>query len=103
MLRSFSLLALLAVGCSTTSPQVSVSGGYPLTAVDVRAIEELVASRSDIPKPIQSIHTDRPNHAKVSTGTLTHRVGSGSLFTVAKRHGRWVIDSPVEEEHIITP
>jgi len=95
----------MGVGCSTAtnSHEVSLSGNYPFTSNDVRAIKELVATRSDIPKPLQSIHTDRPNHARVSTGKLTRRVGSGSLFTVAKRQGKWSIDSTVEEEHIIYP
>ncbi len=105
MLWPLSVVALLAVGCSSTagSRQASVSGDYALAPPDVQAIEELVAARSDIAKRVQSIHTDRPNHARVSSGTVTRRVGSGSLFTVAKRHGKWIIDSPVEEEHIIFP
>jgi hypothetical protein len=105
MLRSSWLVAVLVAGCSATStaPAVSVSGEYPLTPTDVRAIEQLVAARSDIQKPLESIHTDRPNHAQISSGTVTHRVGSGSVFTVAKHHGHWVIDLPVEEDHIIFP
>ena len=102
MMRSLAVVALLAVNssCATTP---SVSGRYPLADSDVRQIQQLVDARSDIPKPIQDIHVDGANHAEVSTGSMTHRVGSGSLFTVAKRHGQWVIDSPVREEHIITP
>ena len=108
MLRSLWIVALIAVGCSTApSPppphHVSVSGDYALSRADIRAIEQLVEARPDIAQPLQSIHTDRRNHARVSSGALTRRVGSGSLLTVAKRHGRWIIDSPVEEEHIIYP
>jgi hypothetical protein len=99
------IAVLVGVGCSTTpsSHDVSVSGDYPITSNEVEAIERLVAARSDIPKPIQSIRTDRPNHARVSSGRLTRRVGSGSLFIVTRRHGEWFIDSRVEEEHIIFP
>ncbi len=105
MNRLLSIAARIGVGCSTTrSPHhVSVFGDYRLVPTDVRAIEELVAARSDIAKPLQSIYADRPNHARINSGTLTHRAGSGSQFTVAKQHGKWIIDSPIEEEHIITP
>jgi len=73
-----------------------------LSGADVRAIERLVDGRTDIPKPVSEINADRPDHAEVATGVLDYRVGSGSLFTVAKRGGQWVIDSPVREEHVIT-
>jgi hypothetical protein len=102
MLHTLTVVALLAV-ISSCATKPSVSGRYALADSDVRQIQQLVDARSDIPKPIRDIHVDRANHAEVSTGNLTHRVGSGSLFTVAKRHGQWVIDSPVREEHIITP
>ena len=101
-MRSLATVVLFAVS-SSCAITPSVSGRYPLAEPDVRQIQHLVDARSDIPKPIRNIYVDRANHGEVSTGTLTHRVGSGSLFTVAKRHGRWVIDSPVREEHIITP
>ncbi len=103
MLQTLLIVAVLASGCSTTtsSPQVSVSGAYALTSVDIRSIQELVVARREIPEPIRSIHTDRRNHAQVSTGMPTHRVGSGSIFTVAKHNGHWMIDSPIQEEHVI--
>ena len=101
-MRSLTVVAMLAV-ISSCATKPSVSGRYPLAESDVKHIQQLVDARSDIPKPIRDIHVHRANHAEVSTGTLTHRIGSGSLFTIAKRHGQWVIDSPVREEHIITP
>jgi hypothetical protein len=97
MLRSIWLVTLLAV-VSSCATKPHVSGSFPL----VRAIERLADGRADIPKPVRDIYADRPNHAEIGTGTLNYRVGSGSLFTVAKRGGQWVIDSPVREEHIIT-
>jgi hypothetical protein len=106
MLRLLWIVGLVGIGCSTTivTPrQLSVSGDYPLSSSDIRAIEALVDARPDIAKPLQSVYTDRRNHARVSSGALTRRVGSGSLFTVAKRQGKWVIDSSIEEEHIIYP
>jgi hypothetical protein len=102
MMRSFGVLALLAVS-SSCATKPSVSGRYPLADSDVKQIQQLVDARPDIPKPIRDIYVDRANHAEVSTGNPTHRVGSGSLLTVARRHGHWVIDSPVREEHIIAP
>ena len=93
--------ALLQIVCATQPEPPSVSGAFPLSETDVLAIQRLVDSRSDIPKPIQSIRTDRPNHAEVSSGKLSRRVGSGSIFTVAKRRGKWTIDSPIQEEHIV--
>ena len=93
-------MALFWVGCATQF-HPHVSGNFPLTEADVEAIQQLIDDRTDIAKPIQSIHTDRPNHAEVTTGRLTRRAGSGSIFTVAKRGGKWFIDSVIEEEHII--
>lgn len=92
--------ALLCVSCASQS-HPSLSGAFPLAEADVLAIQQLVESRPDIAKPIQSIHTDRPNHAEVSSGRISWRVGSSNLFTVAKRHGKWIIDSAIQEEHII--
>ncbi len=99
------LPVLAAIGCSAPAPtpHVLVSGSYPLAARDVRAIEKLVATRRDIAKPLQSIYADRPGHARISSGTPTRRIGSGNLFTVAKRDGKWMVDSRIEEEHLIYP
>jgi len=74
-----------------------------LNAADVREIEALVAARPDIQKPIREIHVNGYKRIEVNSGRISHRVGSGSLFTVAKRRGKWVIDSPIQEEHIIVP
>ena len=101
MLRSIWFVALLAI-VSSCANKPHVSGSSALSETDVRAIEQLVDGRWDIPKPVREIYADRPNHAEISTGLLNYRAGSASLFTVAKRGGHWVIDSPVREEHIIT-
>src|SRR3954454_23997136 len=87
-------LALIHIGCASQSSPI-VSGRFPLTEADFSAIQRVIQSHPDIAKPIRSIYTDRPDHAQVSSGELTRRVGSGSLFTVAKRRGEWVIDPPV--------
>jgi hypothetical protein len=100
MFRLFPIVAVLAFSSCASKPQVS--GAFPLSEADIRAIQQLVDAREDIPKPVREIYSDHPNHAEVGTGTLSYRIGSGSLFTVAKRRGQWVIDSPVREEHIIT-
>jgi len=61
MLRLLWIVGLVGIGCSTTivTPrQLSVSGDYPLSSSDIRAIEALVDARPDIAKPLQSIYTD---------------------------------------------
>jgi hypothetical protein len=102
MLRSVLIVPVLILCSSCASEQQpSVSGKFALTAADVRAIQRLVEARPDIRKPVRGIYVDRRDHAQVNSGTPTRRVGSGSFFTVAKRHGQWVIASPIQEEHII--
>jgi hypothetical protein len=77
-----------------------IEGRYRLPEGDVREITALVMQRSDIPKPILRIITSDPNHASLETG----REAPGALyssFAVAKRHGRWRVDSDVETMRII--
>jgi hypothetical protein len=100
MLRSFLVVVIPALFASCSSEPV-IGGKFPLTAADVAAIQRLVDARPDVRKPLRDTYVDRLNHAQVSTGTPTDRVGSGSFFTVAKRQGHWMIDSPIQEEHII--
>jgi hypothetical protein len=91
---------LLSLSCASQQPPW-VGGKFPLSPEDVRAIQQLVEARPDIRKPVREIYVDRRGHAQVTSGTPTDRVGSGSFFTVAKRRGKWIIDSPIQEEHVI--
>jgi len=78
-----------------------VLGNQPLSQSDIREIKQVVLQRSDIRKPILRIFFDRPDHAWVNTGQHGYVGAVGNQFTVAKRHGRWQIDSKIEEETIL--
>jgi|GEM_PF-7085473 len=95
-------------GCVTPpSPrEVQFSG---VTRQDVREIEHLVAQRADILKPVIRVHVmstipaNHPLNGKIQVvAGRDERVGDTfDTFTVAKRHGRWAITSPVERDSII--
>ena len=95
-------------GCVTpTSPRdVQFSG---VTRQDVREIERLVAKRADILKPVlrvdvmSTIPANHPLDGKIQVvAGRDERIGDTfETFTVAKRHGRWVITSPIERDSII--
>jgi hypothetical protein len=70
---------------------------YKLTAADVEQIKALVTTRPDIRKPVREINLNRYNHWEVSSGPLPQEVGRGNAFTVAKHHGKWIIDGPVDD------
>ena len=70
---------------------------YKLAAADVRQIKALVTTRPDIRKPVREICLNRYNHWEVSSGPLPQEVGRGNAFTVAKHHGKWIIDGPVDD------
>jgi hypothetical protein len=93
---SFALLSLT----SCTMPP-TVLGNQPLSQGDIREIKQLVLQRPDIKKPILRIFFDRADHAWVNTGQDGYVGAVGDQFTVAKRHGRWEIDSKIEEETIL--
>jgi hypothetical protein len=103
------LLAPLILGSCVTSaktPEVQFSG---VTRRDVREIELLVAQRADILKPVISVHlmstipANSPGDGQIHVvAGRDRRVGDTfDTFTVAKRHGRWVITSPIERDSIL--
>jgi hypothetical protein len=102
------LAAFVFEGCVTSSnaPEVQFSG---VTRQDVREIELLVAQRADILKPVISVHVmstipaNNPLNGKIEVvAGRDHHVGDTSdTFTVAKRHGRWAITSPIRRDSII--
>jgi hypothetical protein len=99
MFRLFVLVATLGLtGSCANRPQIE--GAFPLNEADAQEIQQLVKLHADIPKPVREIRTYRPDRAEVSTGLISQQVGSGSLVTVIKRRGKWLIDS-VREEHIL--
>jgi len=88
--------------CATCGGQPAVSGRFRLPASDVQAIQQLVSRRADIAQGVRNIRANDPNHASVTSGaTLGHPGGTGNAFTVAKRHGKWVIDSPIYKEYTV--
>jgi hypothetical protein len=92
-------LPMLMLGSCSMPP--IVNGNYSLSENDVAEIKQLVLQRSDTRKPILRIFADRPNHALVDSGRQGYVGNIFNSFAVAKRHGRWQIDSKIEEEHII--
>jgi hypothetical protein len=100
MVRGLFGLVPLLVLASCSMPPI-VGGNYPLSQRDIREIKQVVLQRSDIRKPILWIFFDRPEHAWVNTGQDGYVGAVGDQFTVAKRHGRWQIDSKIQEETIL--
>jgi hypothetical protein len=102
------LTAFVFDGCVTSpsTPEVQFSG---VTRQDVREIELLVAQRADILKPVIRVHlmstipVNNPLNGKIEViAGRDDRVGDTfDTFTVAKRHGRWAITSPVQRDSII--
>jgi hypothetical protein len=102
------LSALVLGGCITppSPPEVQFSG---VTRQDVREIELLVARRADILKPVISVHVmstipaNNPLNGKIQVvaGRHDHVGDTFDTFTVAKRHGRWAITSPIERDSIL--
>jgi hypothetical protein len=102
------LAAFVFDGCVTSpsTPEVQFSG---VTRQDVREIELLVAQRADILKPVLSVHVmstipaNNPLNGKIEVvAGRDHHVGDTfDTFTVAKRHGRWAITSPIQRDSII--
>jgi hypothetical protein len=110
---SFSILTyfvagLLLTGCVTSfiRPEIQFSG---VTREDVREIELLVAQRADILKPVISVnllstlppHSPGDGKIEVMSGHDRSTGDTFDTFTVAKRHGKWRITSPIERERII--
>jgi hypothetical protein len=98
------LLALfgLLAACGTR-PEMNNTGPYGLSQDDVREIKLLVSQRPDIRKPVSRILCDYTDHAVVTAGRRGYAGEVFNIFDVAKRHGRWMIDSPIREEHINVP
>ena len=102
------LPALLLAGCVTPSRltrEVTFSG---VTRQDVSEIEQMVARRSDIVKPVVSVHLMDigggrvwTTHIIVVTGRDDQIGDTFDTFRVAKRDGRWRITSPVQRETIV--
>ena len=104
-----SLLAAFVLGGCVTSaiaPEVQFSG---VTRQDVREIQLLVAHRPDILKPVirvnlmTTIPPNSPGDGKIEvvSGREGHVGDTFDTFTVAKRHGRWAITSPIEQDSIV--
>ena len=91
-----------AIGVSITSCATSpeIGGDYPLSRDDIHQIILLVQQRSDIRKPILSIFAFRADRASVQSGSWDPQ-DYYSEFFVAKRRGRWQIDSKIWEERTI--
>ena len=95
-------------GCVTSpsTPEVQFSG---VTRQDVREIKLLVAQRADILKPVIRVHVmstipaNNPLNGRIEVvAGRDGRVGDTfDTFTVAKRHGRWAITSPVQRDSIL--
>ena len=108
--RRWSLVPMLACclglldACSTP---VQVMQNTPhnnfLSRSDIQEIRALVLRRSDIRKPLSRILADRPDEAWITTGRPGYGGEPFNVFTVAKRNGRWVVDSPIREERIVLP
>ena len=101
------LAMLLLSTCVTPSTrEVQFSG---VTRQDVREIELLVAQRADILKPVISVHVmstipanDRLNGKIQVVAGHDSRVGDAfDTFTVAQRHNRWAITSPILRDSIL--
>ena len=102
------LSALVLGGCITSPspPEVQFSG---VTRQDVREIELLVAQRADILKPVIRVHlmstipATYPLNGKIEVvAGRDDRVGDAfDTFTVAQRHGRWAITSPIHRDSIL--
>lgn len=103
-----SLVAFVFDGCVTSpkTPEVQFSG---VTRQDVREIELLVAQRADILKPVIRVHvvSTIPENSllngkiEVVAGRDDHVGDTFDTFTVAKRHGRWAVTSPIQRDSII--
>ena len=90
------------VSCATPPPPLVVEEAHAFSRIlspsDREQIKALVAARPDIRRPITGVAADGPNRARVSAG-IREKVGDiGDYFTVAKRHGRWSIVSPIDHE-----
>jgi hypothetical protein len=102
------LAAFVFGGCVTSPspPEVQFSG---VTRQDVREIELLVGSRADIRKPVLRVHVmstipaNDPVNGKIQVVSgRDSRVGDTfDIFTVAKRHGKWAITSPIQRDSIL--
>jgi hypothetical protein len=101
------LATLLLNACVTPSArEVQFSG---VTRQDVSEIELLVAQRTDILKPVISVHVmstipaNDPLNGKIQVvAGHDSRVGDAfDTFTAAKRHGRWAITSPILRDSIL--
>ena len=97
-MRAFYLPVVLFVLAACATPP-EIIGHLP--AEDIRAIELLVSRRADIRKPILRIDADRPDLATIQTGRDDNAGDISQRFTVAKRHGQWIIVSQIDEERII--
>jgi hypothetical protein len=102
-------LAAFAFGGCVTPPSASEVQFSGVTRQDVREIELLVAQRADILKPVIRVHlmTTIPANSPLN-GRIQVVVGRDGrvgdtfdTFTVAKRHGRWAITSPIQRDSIL--
>ena len=82
-----------------TSCAMPVVGPYAasISADDVRQIHELIATRSDMPKVILSIHATQKQCVYVQTSRPISTVVDVS-FTACKRGGNWHINERTVEK-----
>ena len=78
-----------------------IGGDRKLSENDIREINLLLLRPSDIRKPVLRIVPDATDHALVDTGEEDHVGAIFTEFAVARRHGRWVVASPIKEHAVI--
>ncbi len=81
-----------------------VQGDYRLSWDEILELNQLVAHRSDIRKPLGLVRMDAADRAEVSSGDVWESFGKITVFTIHKRDGRWMIDesSVRQTEAIVT-
>jgi hypothetical protein len=97
------LLALLGLLAACGTRAEINPGVFELSQNDIHEINLLVSQRADIRKPVSRILCDYPDHAVITAGRRGYAGEVFNVFQVAKRHGRWIIDSPISEERISVP
>ena len=79
-----------------------IEGDHALRRSDIQQIQGLVASRSDIKKPISTIRMLASDRAEISSGKTAEDGGLISVFTVYRKAGRWFIHEPsIHEERVV--
>jgi hypothetical protein len=94
-MRTWLLVLMVLVGCSTPQPQpVAILGRYAsrLSDVDIQEIKRVVAAYQK--KPLRKIDAIGHNKVRVQVGSDK----ALSRFPLLKRDGRWLVDETGEFE-----